>query len=332
MPSYASYSQQDFVMDEFFQHWVLHPGDLEADVYWRLWLSEHPEKQAETDQAREIILAMRFSNYELEKEAVANLWQKIQVDENAPAGRKGKYLWFWFAAASVIVAALLTAVIWLNKTEYVEFSTAYGETRKIVLPDNSVVVLNANSTLRYDRDWEGRKVRELWIGGEAHFTIAHTQDNQIFKVHTLDGVTVEVLGTVFNLYNRHQQTKVVLSSGKIQLQLPNSPGNERIVMEPGEMIEYHEEKYSRHYVNPVQYSAWTMNRLELDHTTLLELVTLVEDNYGLSIEVTNNELLKQTVSGSMPYGDAKNLLKQIATSFQLSLRREKDVFYLEEER
>jgi transmembrane sensor len=326
--AYTTYTVQDFVLDEFFQHWVFNPNDQDAHSFWNSWLKEHPEKETEVRLAREILLPMRFSHYQLDREGVVNLWQKIRTEK--PAAEIVHNHGYWAAAAAVILVVCVGVIYWFYQPAYQNHATAYGETQKIVLPDNSVVMLNANSTLRYRLDLNKSDVRELWVDGEAYFTVVSTNDNKLFKVHTGDGVTVEVLGTSFNVYNRHQYTKVVLASGKIQLQLPTTPGNERIVMEPGEMVEYYEKRYTRQLVNPVHYSAWTDNRLELDHTTLLQLIELVRDNYGLSIEVAEKELLTQTVSGSMPYGDANSLLQQIAKSFQLAVRKDGDVFYLEE--
>jgi ferric-dicitrate binding protein FerR (iron transport regulator) len=316
-------------MDEFFQHWAFNPDDHEACTYWTKWLKDNPGKESEINEARRLLTAMRFSHYQLDEKAVVNLWDKIQARNKAR--RSVQQRWYWLAGVIVLAVCLVTAYGYY-RNGFVEYTTAYGVTKKVVLPDNSVVVLNANSTLRYPREWNNRTTREIWISGEANFSVVHKKDHQPFKVNAGEGVSVEVLGTVFNVYNRHQQTKVVLTSGRIQLQLPVTDGDEKIVMEPGEMVEYHGMIYTRQLVNPVQYSAWTMNRLELDHTTLLELIQMVKDNYGLVIEVSDRELLKQTVSGSMPYGDANSLLQQVARSFQLSVRRDGNIFYLEEQK
>ena len=46
-------------------------------------------------------------------------------------------------------------------------TTGYGETATLLLPDSSVVTLNANSSLEYDSKWFGGDHREVWLRGEA---------------------------------------------------------------------------------------------------------------------------------------------------------------------
>jgi ferric-dicitrate binding protein FerR (iron transport regulator) len=225
----------------------------------------------------------------------------------------------------------LASLIYLlvNDEPWLEYHTAYGETRSIVLPDGSSVVLNANSTLKVFSDWSKRPSREIWLDGEAFFSVVHKKNNQPFKVITGEGVTVEVLGTTFNVYNRTNGTKVVLNSGQIRLNLPTEQSPEMIVMKPGEMVEYKEQHYKKKAVNPLLYTAWTSNKIILDHTSLAEMVYMLKDSYGLDVKVSDSKLLQETVSGSMPLGDPEVLLTQMAKAFQLDIKKEGNVIIVE---
>jgi ferric-dicitrate binding protein FerR (iron transport regulator) len=179
-------------------------------------------------------------------------------------------------------------------------------------------------------DWEHDPKREIWLDGEAFFSVVHKLDDKIFKVHTREGVTVEVLGTKFNVYNRKNATKVVLNSGQIRLNIPTEKVPETIVMEPGEMIEYKAKHYQKKSVDPKLYSAWTDNRIILNHTSLREMTNMLKDNYGLKVIVRDTSLLSQTVSGSMPLGDDDILIRQLAKAFQLKITRENNSILIEE--
>lgn len=79
---------------------------------------------------------------------------------------------------------------------YFETTTPMGAQTKVVLPDQSVVWVNAGSTLRYGSDFNtnGRSVQ---LDGEAYFEI--TRDSLkpfIVKSKRLD---IKVLGTSFNV-------------------------------------------------------------------------------------------------------------------------------------
>jgi ferric-dicitrate binding protein FerR (iron transport regulator) len=52
--------------------------------------------------------------------------------------------------------------------------------------------------------------------------VKHLNTNQKFLVHTADRLTVEVLGTSFNVFKRPSGTRVVLQSGKVKLNIANA--------------------------------------------------------------------------------------------------------------
>lgn len=145
-----------------------------------------------------------------------------------------------------------------------------------------------------------------------------------------DGVAVEVLGTTFNVYHRTSDTKVVLNSGQIRLNLPSTGEERKVIMKPGELVEFTENKYSKRTVNPSVYVAWTEKKIILDHTTLREMLRMMKDNYGVDVAVQSDEMLDQTVSGSMPVADAESLVEQIAKTFQLTVVKEDGGFRMQE--
>jgi ferric-dicitrate binding protein FerR (iron transport regulator) len=119
----------------------------------------------------------------------------------------------------------------------------------------------------------------------------------------------------------------VLNSGRIQLSLPEAL--EKVNMNPGELVEYNERKYSKRKVDPKLYTAWTQNSVVLNRTSLRELIHMIEDNYGIKV-IVNDNLLNQTISGSMPVTNAENLLQQIAKAFQLKLTKENENVFMRE--
>ena len=331
---YTDFTVNDFATDEYFQSWVLNTGDESVRNFWEAWLLEHPDKRQDIEEARRLLSVVKFSNYELGGDELADLWNRIHsADKTSSSEANGaKFGWIYRIVASLIFVGLSSLVyLMLNDKPWLEYHTAYGETRSITLPDGSSVVLNANSRLTVFSDWSKRPLREIFLDGEAFFSVVHTINNQPFKVITGEGVTVEVLGTTFNVYNRTNGTKIVLNSGQIRLNLPTDQSPEMIVMKPGEMVEYKEQHYEKKAVNPLLYTAWTSNKIILDHTSLAEMVYMLKDSYGLDVEVSDSKLLQETVSGSMPLGDPEILLTQMAKAFQLKIKKEGNVIIVEED-
>ena len=330
---YSDYSVRDFIQDEYFQNWVFHTDDG-INSFWESWLKSHPDKILEVEQARKLLKSIHFEKHVLPADAVADIWNKFQESKYATADDavdNSRMKWKYAGIAAAVIFALTSGFYFYNSGKpWHEYHTAFGQTSTIRLPDGSSVVLNANSTLTLYADWQQTDTREIWINGEGYFDVVHTSDNQTFTVHTTEGVTVEVLGTTFNVYNRTNSTKVTLNSGQIRLNLPLAKASEMVVMKPGEMVEYKEKKYRKREVNPLLYSAWTNNKIILDHTSLAEMVNMLKESYGLDVKISDPELYSQTVSGSMPLGNADILLKQMAKAFQLRIHKEGNVIVMDE--
>jgi transmembrane sensor len=60
------------------------------------------------------------------------------------------------------------------------------------------------------------------------------------------------------------------------------------------------------------------------------MVNMLKDTYGLDVRVSDTVLMDQTVSGSMPLGNAEVLLQQMAKAFQLHIRKENNIIVMEE--
>jgi transmembrane sensor len=329
---YSDFSVSDFTMDEYFQSWVFNPADEGIKSFWESWLLNHPEKRRDVGEARKLLEMIQFTNHTLSADELASLWSQIhRVD--VPLKHRGvrQFSWAYRVAAAIGLISVISLIyFWSGNEPWKEYRTAYGETKNILLPDGSSVVLNANSRLTLLSDWTDESSREIWLDGEAFFSVVHKANNQPFKVSTAEGVTVEVLGTTFNVYNRTNGTKVVLNSGQIRLNLPTAKSPETILMKPGEMVEFKEQHFEKKEVDPQLYSAWTNSKIILDHTSLAEMVYMLHDSYGLDVRVSNSELLKETVSGSMPLGDAEILLQQMAKAFQLEIKKDGNTIMMEE--
>ena len=331
---YSEYTVNDFAMDEYFQSWVLDSGDESVGSFWEAWLLEHPEKRKVIVEAKKLLESVKFQRHELSGDEHTELWRRInsEVETHGSENKRTGLLWAYRGAAALMVFSLVGLFFLLTNNEpWLEYHTAYGETRSITLPDGSTVVLNANSTLTVFSNWNEEPTREIWLNGEAFFSVVHKINNQPFKVITGEGLTVEVLGTTFNVYNRTNGTKVVLNSGQIRLNLPTDQSPEMILMKPGEMVEYKGQHYNKKEVNPLLYTAWTSNKIMLDHTSLAEMVYMLKDSYGLDVKVSDSKLLNETVSGSMPLGDPEILLTQMAKAFQLKIKKEGNVIIVDED-
>jgi ferric-dicitrate binding protein FerR (iron transport regulator) len=272
-----------FLEDPGFQDWVLRPDESSED-FWQDWISQNPGALATIEEARKILIEINTPAYRLEDAEIQGIWKNIQTEIKPKRlsvfkNSLSKRLRFASVVACLVLVSGLVLYLFLaeNSTKII-YRTGYGETLSIVLPDSSTVILNANSTLSYNHDWDSHSIREVWVDGEAFFDVQHLDTQQTFKVYPASGVEVEVLGTQFNVYQRKNQTKVLLSEGNVTMSFTDSPEKFKILMEPGDLVEYDREKIQKKRVNAASYVSWTKKVLLLESTSLAEMVRMAEEN------------------------------------------------------
>ncbi|MCY7350678.1 MAG: FecR domain-containing protein [Cytophagaceae bacterium] len=304
---YADYAAEDFLNDSDFQRWVLAPTPQDRQ-FWADFLQRYPTHRESLAKARVLML------YFQQPEPVSPLltqhdWQRLQ---DSMGGRPLRRIGWqrWVAAASVLLIALAGLGFWLTRTPGSVYETAYGQTRRITLPDGTIVSLNANSALRLNGD-----TREVWLTGEAFFQVKKTADHRQFKVHA-DQLDIVVLGTSFNVRNRREKTNVVLQEGKVRLERSRQPA---MLMKPGDLVEINDRhQVSRRTVNPDNYHAWTQNRLVFEATPVSEVLQTIEDLYGVRI-VAKGSFTAEKLTAILPAGKPEYVLNALAGVYNLSV-------------
>ena len=344
--NYAAYSTEDFLADESFQAFVS-GHDAVAGQFWRAWLTQHPAKQAEADEAMALLHLLATSQappvlQQLKQVEAAKLWQAMHAPATQPALRVGRARrWVGVAGAALVLGAAgvglwrYAAIAPAPASAWISYATRTGEHREVRLPDGSQVTLNANSVLKLATTWQPGHAREVWLSGEAFFRVQHTAPAQLtavadapaavkFTVHA-GPLEVAVLGTQFDVLNRAGRTNVILQSGQVQLRHQLAGRTEELLLKPGEMAEFlptaPAAPLAKRPVNAPLYAAWTSGHLDFDDTPMAEVITLLEDTYGLHITLRNPALRQQKLTGSVPNHDLDVLLTTLAKSLDTNVHR-----------
>lgn len=192
--------------------------------------------------------------------------------------------------------------------------TGFGEQQTISLPDQSLVILNANSTLEYELIWDENATRKVILKGEAYFEVEKKQQTrQKFQVITED-LTVEVLGTVFNVNTRKKGTNVFLEEGKVNIAFKGQ--GENIIMEPGELVTFSATTKTSQIqrIEKASPSSWKDGTVTFKDTPLKEIIEKVEEIYGFEILVAEKEGLNRTFNMELPIDNfefAFTILKEV---------------------
>ena len=140
------------------------------------------------------------------------------------------------AAAAVILLCLSvgTVYLYMQPTSLQTVSTM-AETRNVILPDGSSVLLNRHSSLSYPKRFKSDN-REVQLTGEAYFEVSKDQKHP-FIVQT-EHINVQVLGTHFNVdaYRNNPEVKTTLLTGSVAVS--NKSNSVRMILKPNEIAVY----------------------------------------------------------------------------------------------
>jgi transmembrane sensor len=348
--NYTEFTVVDFMNDAYFQEGVKHP-DGETAMFWRNWMVNNPERRVFAEKARAVLERLGFIEHRPDRQqaldSLGRVWAMIGEQEGrGEADSAGdtdsariRWLpplavialkWKW---AAVLVLALGAGVgLWIGRGHRtVTESTAYAVTRTLYLADSSVVILNGHSSISFKKE----NPREVWLTGEAYFKVrpvlrgsAAGRPYMPFSVHT-PKLTVEVLGTAFDVRERRGRTQVVLDEGKVRVSFDRSsyPGSggkyADILLEPGERVVLDDSARSveQSASTPVDFTGWREGKLVLTDAALSDIITYVEDNYGKQIILSDPSMEGKQIRGELLLDNLDDIL--FVLSKVLNVRVEK---------
>lgn len=236
----------------------------------------------------------------------------------------------WLTVAACLALVLAAGWLFRHDVVYKTVRTPFGVVSNHVLPDGSQVTLNANSSLRFPRFGFGEAVREVWLEGEAEFSVVHTATDQRFVVKTPKNLQIEVLGTEFSVFARPRGSKVVLNSGKIRVDYQKEGRTEQLTMSPGDLLTVDQAGAIELETTekPTDHSAWKERRFVFDATPVSEICQLLEENFGLVVRPANRELAERTISGNFETHTSEELLEILREVFELETSRRHDTLVL----
>ncbi|MFB9109928.1 FecR family protein [Flavobacterium gyeonganense] len=240
-----------------------------------------------------------------------------------------------FAAASIIaLIAIGNSLFFKPKTENAipitelpviaeNTSVDFSGKQLVRLPDGSTVILNDNSTLKYEQNSFGNKTREVTLTGEAFFDIKRNEKKP-FIVHT-GKVQTKVLGTAFNInaFDSSKNIEVTVSRGKVQV-----GDAEKIygVITPNQQIKVNKNtlNFEQNTTSAAVVTKWKSNYLILDDINMEEAVALISQKYKVQILLSNEKIRNCRITASfLNDEDLDHVLKVISSVIETEYRYNK---------
>lgn len=179
----------------------------------------------------------------------------------------------------------------LDTIVYNELSIPYGQVFELELSDGTLIHLNSGTTIKYPIQFiEGNK-REVYIEGEGFFNVAKDKAHP-FLVHS-DAVTVEVLGTEFNVssYPENPEIQTVLVEGAVAMRNSKTDDGD-MILKPGTKGSWNKATLSSDIseVDIELYTSWIGGELVFQDTPFKEILVMLERRYNVQIKNMNPDL------------------------------------------
>lgn len=182
-----------------------------------------------------------------------------------------------------------------------------GDLYKLKLGDGSMVWLNSGTVIEYPESFTSGK-RNVRLDGEAFFEVAENREKP-FMVSTAGDVTVEVLGTSFNItaYGEDDAVATTLVSGSVEV--ATATGTVRLVPGQKAVVEHGTDDIIVDDVDPSLYHSWTTGVFDFEGEKLSDICTRLARWYDVEFEfegVSGNERFSGRAWMNAPLEDFLN--------------------------
>lgn len=218
---------------------------------------------------------------------------------------------FWRVAAAFLIligAGWVFFVVREPQDSRVNLTTAgtvthrsvKGQTKFVVLPDGSRIVLHGDTQIEYDRDFNN-KTREVSLTGEAYFDVVHLNNGGRkpvpFVIRT-GKIRTTVLGTAFSIKSLPSESEVVVTvtRGKVRV---DDGGKHTSLLTANEQMTYntHTTVADEKVVKSQELTAWVQADMVFQEMPFGALAEMLAKRYGVKISFQNPQLQNCLITG-----------------------------------
>ncbi|WP_439487751.1 FecR family protein [Algoriphagus sp.] len=322
----------DLLEDLEFIRWVKYP-DNELATFWKSWMDANPDRIEDVKLAKEIVLGFRFPAPKptdaTKKEVLTRILRDGKEGTRPATYRIPPFsqvsrprTWQFSKVAAILVSVILLPLLITNYTKdqnpvleytaanWVTKETNAGEKLSFRLPDQTIVWLNAGSSLTFPESFDST-VRLVKLRGEGFFEVSENAEHP-FQVLS-DSLITTALGTSFNINaKRKGEIKVSLVTGKVAVNF-QSDGKDYFLT-PGQELNYSKStnKGDIHLFNNELVLGWRFGKLIFKKSNLQEVKDKLEEWYGVEITLAGYPKEEWRFNGEFENQTLENVLKSIS--------------------
>jgi len=325
--NYRHYKTQDFVWDEAFRLWVLETKP-ENTLYWTQFMVQFPEKEAEISLAKDIILRMAVNEPTLSEIQIQDITERVMQNTNASATsavNATKINWKVPIRIGVATAALSVVVMLLihivqtgkhptsqpTESTFMTKTNTSGHPMEIILADQSKIILENESSIRYPQAFASNGFREIHLTGNAFFEVSKDASRP-FLVYS-NGIATKVLGTSFRIHapkSGEERSTVEVISGIVAVYPVGNNKPQEVITKNrvGEVILTRNQKaeYSKTRNNLVTVlvddpipAVTTQTTQRFVNRPILDILDVLKSDYGIDIIHDDHLLVNRTLTADL---------------------------------
>lgn len=303
----------------------------------KLWASQSPLHRAELHSAEQawcdadLLAELAVPNSRPDKRLVLG-WLDRLIKALTPTDTRGYIAAAMLLTLSVVATSWYTTMAGISGNGY--YQTAIGEQRTLVLKDKSRIQMDTNSQLHIAYTDGKRQIRLQQ--GKAHFDVAKNPERP-FQVYAAGGM-VQAVGTAFSVFINHQDIKVTVDEGRVNLaridgpvtvnskqpakQKPQAQGDIFVSLDRGQsaLFNAHQETITELADNQLaQELAWRRGLLIFAGEPLNTVVAEVGRYTSTTIEIADPELRQLLIGGRFRTGELEALLDVLEAGFGVQI-------------
>ncbi|ADQ17926.1 anti-FecI sigma factor, FecR [Leadbetterella byssophila DSM 17132] len=253
-----------------------------------------------------------------EKKAIEKrMWKNIR-HEMTPKG--SVFRWIWAAAASVVLA--LGYFLWS--------SPSYRQEGVLVLPDGTEVHLEENASLNYDKDFNLTH-RNVSLQGSAFFDVKPDKSKPF--IITSGELVTEVVGTSFEIAQKHDQIEVRVVTGAVTVYNPRLKNQNKVVLSPNQKAVYHllYKNFNQTLVEtpvPLPSKESVEKKFVFENTPLKKVAETFKAVYGIEFKIDDPNMENCLVSADLENLPMFTKLELVCKSVEASYTIRETTVYL----
>ena len=266
--------------------------------------------------------------------AWGNLYSRLEKDrlliyesKHSP-NRKRKILLSWIAAAAVFAGVIFSILYFPHNREsslLVLQNRENSATLVTTLQDGSTIYLATGATISYPPAF-AQNQRKVELNGNALFSVAK-DENRPFVIETNEGMTIEVVGTVFAVQSSPDKPfEVSVKQGKVNVH--SKIDNHVVPLAAGETVQKNADGLNKFKItNPLVFSYFTEKMCFKDEK-LNTIVHAINAVYGSPTVIADKSLNDRMLTVTFENDSVETMTHLICMALNLEQVNKQDTIFI----